>query len=140
VSSDERKATVRRFFAAIEARDADALADDLLAPDYRLRFDSLPEMGRDEAIGFFVAFVAAFPDIRHHIEDQVAEGDRVATRLTVRGTHQGDFMGMPPTGRTVEIGAINIKRFADGKIAEHWVRSDALGLLQQLGAIPAPGA
>ncbi len=95
-------------------------------------------MSREGAIGVFTAFFAAFPDFRHEIKDQFAEGDRVATRIVVSGTHQAEFMGIPATGKTIAFGAINITRVDHGKIVVHWVNSDALGMLQQLGTIPSP--
>jgi predicted ester cyclase len=81
-------------------------------------------------------FRGAFPDIAHTIEDQVAEGDKVVTRLRAHATHKGELMGIPPTGEEVTIEGISIWRIANGKIKECWVNYDALGLLQQLGAIP----
>ncbi len=94
MSQEENKAVVRRFFAALDDQDLDAVAD-LLASDYRLHFDGNPEMDRGTGIGFFGAFLAAFPDISHQVQDQLAEGDRIATRIVVRGTHQKEMMGDP---------------------------------------------
>ena len=73
------------------------------------------------------------------VEDIVASGDRVAVRWTFHGTHQGEFLGIPPTGKPVTMAAIEINRVRDGKVAEHWVQLDQLGMLRQLGAIPSPG-
>jgi predicted ester cyclase len=81
----------------------------------------------------------AFPDMRAEIHDQVAEGDKVVTRKTFYGTQQGEFMGIPPTGKKVAFDVIDIFRIADGRILEHWFAGDMLGLMQQLGAVPAPG-
>ena len=81
---------------------------------------------------------ASFPDTVHLIQDQVAEGDKVVTRLIGRGTFRADFQGIPATGKLVEITGISIHRIADGKLAEHWANVDGLGFLQQLGALPAP--
>ena len=83
-------------------------------------------------------FFAAFPDIQHTLEDQLADGDRVAVRLTVAGTQTGEFQGLPASGKHVRIGSINIFRCEGGKIAEQWVETDSLGMLQQLGAMPSP--
>jgi steroid delta-isomerase-like uncharacterized protein len=139
MAPDENKAVVRRFFAALDKQDLAAVGD-LLAANYRLRFDGNPVMDREAGLGFFGAFLAAFPDIRHQVEDQLADGDRVASRIVVSGTHQHEMMGIPASGRSIAIGAINIVRLEDGKIAEHWVNSDALGMLGQLGVLPPPGA
>lgn len=84
-------------------------------------------------------FRTAFPDLYGTIEDLIAEGDKVVTRITYRGTHQGEFMGIPPTGRPVTMTFTGINRIAGGKIAEGWVNFDALGMMQQLGVIPTPG-
>jgi steroid delta-isomerase-like uncharacterized protein len=138
MSPEENKAVVRRYFAALDNQDLETVGD-LLGPDYRLYFDGNPVMDREAGIGFFGAFLTAFPDIRHRVEDQLADGDRVASRIVVSGTHQHEMMGMPATGKPISIGAINIVRLADGKIAEHWVNSDALGMLGQLGVLPPPG-
>ena len=138
MSRGENTAVVRGFFAALDDQDLGAVGD-LLASDYRLHFDGNPEMDREAGIRFFGVFLAAFPDIRHQVQDQLSEGDRVATRITVRGTHQNEMMGIPATGNEIAISAINIIRVGQGKIAEHWVNSDSLGMLVQLGVAPPPG-
>jgi predicted ester cyclase len=84
-----------------------------------------------------VLFRTAFPDGRTIVEDMIAEGDRVVTRKTFRGTHQGPFMGIPPTGKQVALGLIDIVRVVQGRVVEHWSEVDSLGLLQRLGALPA---
>jgi predicted ester cyclase len=85
---------------------------------------------------FITANRAAFPDLRLTIEDQIAEGDKVVTRFTARGTHRGKLPGIAPTGKQVTTTAIIINRYTGGKIAESWINGDILGLLQQLGVIP----
>jgi steroid delta-isomerase-like uncharacterized protein len=80
----------------------------------------------------------AFPDAQITVEDQIAEGDKVVTRWTGRGTHQGEFMGVPPSGNRVEIAGMTLDRFSRGKIAESWTNYDALGMMQQIGAMPSP--
>jgi predicted ester cyclase len=82
--------------------------------------------------------LGAFPDVRVSVEDQIAEGDMVVTRWTATGTHTGELMGIPPTGRRIEISGITINRFSGGRIAEDWYQSDDLGMMQQLGVIPWP--
>ena len=81
----------------------------------------------------------AFPDLHFTVEDQIAEGDMVANRVTARGTHQGEFMGIAPTGKQVTVTGITIDRIAGDKLEESWASWDFLGLMQQLGAIPEPG-
>ena len=80
---------------------------------------------------------SAFPDVHMEIEDQIAEGDRVATRWVASGTHEGDLMGISPTGNRVTVAGTTIDRIADGQIAETWDNYDALGMMQQVGAIPS---
>ena len=92
--------------------------------------------GMKEMMGMFFA---AFPDLDATIDILVAEGDLVAARMTNTGTHTGDFMGVPASGKQVSISGINIFRISGGKIVEHWVNYDAMGLMQQIGAMPEPG-
>ncbi len=82
---------------------------------------------------------SAFPDLQATVEDQVAEGDKVASRFTFRGTHRGELAGIPPTGNQVEVTGIVISRIEGGKGAEDWSNYDALGMMQQLGVVPPPG-
>jgi len=83
-------------------------------------------------------FRTAFPDVRFTVEDQIADGDLLANRFTVRGTHQGEFMGIPPTGKQATVSGIDMIRVRDGKVVEHWVQMDQMGLMQQLGLMPSP--
>jgi steroid delta-isomerase-like uncharacterized protein len=93
-----------------------------------------------EAIKQFTAGVRqAFPDMEITLEDQIAEGDKVVTRFTSRGTHQGELWGIPATGKEVEVTSISMDRIEGGKIAEHWTHADQLGMMQQLGVVPKPG-
>jgi steroid delta-isomerase-like uncharacterized protein len=81
----------------------------------------------------------AFPEIQMTVEDLIAEGDKVVTRWTARGTHQGELMGIPPSGNPVEVTGITIDRIEGGKVVETWANYDALGMMQQVGAVPEPG-
>ena len=87
---------------------------------------------------FVSAFLSAFPDIHVYVEDTVAEGNKLVTRWSARGTHKGDLMGIPPTGKAVSITGIAIDHFENGQSVEHWEVIDQLGLMQQLGVIPTP--
>ena len=139
MSPEENKAVVRRWFAETD-KGNDAVVDELCAPDYVDHSPPVPGVPAGSA-GVHRAnelLRAAFPDTAHTIEDQVAAGDKVVTRLRARATFTGEFQGIPPTGQVVEIGGIVIHRLADGKLVEHWAHIDNLGFLQQLGAIPAP--
>jgi steroid delta-isomerase-like uncharacterized protein len=83
-------------------------------------------------------FRAAFPDLYLHIEDEIAEGDRIVTRFTAHGTHQGDLMGIPPTDKQVTVSGVNIARIAGGKIMERWEIVDMMSMMVQLGVVPPP--
>jgi steroid delta-isomerase-like uncharacterized protein len=140
MSIQDTSNTVRRFFAAIDGGDLDAL-DTLLAADFVAHSPGVPEPLDGAGVkGLFGGFRAAFPDLGHRIETTVAADDRVAVRLTIAGTHRAEFFGMPATGKTVTVSALNLFRFAGGRIAEQWVEYDTLGFLQQLGMAPVQAA
>jgi len=86
---------------------------------------------------FYSAFLAAFPDLHVHIEDTLAEGDKLVMRWSAHGTHTGELMGIPPTGKQVSVGGTAIDRFENGQSVEHWEIFDQVGLMQQLGVIPS---
>ena len=137
-TSQDLKAAARELLASIDADQAQSMPA-LFAEHFVARLPGMPPLDRAAFQQFGQGFYAAFPDLRHAVEDQVAEGNTVVNRLLVRGTHRGEFQGIPPTGRAVEIAAITVQRFADGKLVEMHLLVDTLGLLQQLGAVPAPG-
>ena len=116
------------------------LIDELLAPDYVERF---PQPGvpptREGFKQFAIAFKTAFPDLHYVIDDAIESGDRIVHRVTASGTMKGDFMGMPATGKRATWTEIHIDRVANGRLAEHWGLVDQLGMLVQLGVVPAPG-
>ena len=132
--SEENKAIVRRFIEEVDNGNLER-AIEFLAPDF-VAYQPQGQMDREELMRLAGGGRAAFPDFRHTIEDQIAEGDRVVTRLTNHGTHKGDFQGIAPTGKRVTVTEIAINRLAEGKIIEHRAELDILGLMQQLGAIP----
>ena len=138
MSTETNKAIVRRIFTEVtsEGNKIDAL-DELLAPDHVSH--SIPPEMPDGAEGmklFFQYFRNAFPDGEHAIHDQIAEGDQVVTRTTATGTHLGEFMGIPATGRTVVMDGIVINRFSNGKVIETWAIYDDLTTLKQLRGTP----
>jgi predicted ester cyclase len=128
-SPAENKALIAAYFEAISGKEKPAALQEQYIAD------------SDQALKDHIdMFEAAFPLYELIAEDMIAEGDEVAVRATFRGTHQGEFSGIPATGNEVEIPVFLIYRIEDGKIVEHWMQADVMGLLQQLGALPAPDA
>ncbi len=140
MSVGENKAVVRRFVEEVQSHHKLELVDQLFDPSYN-DHASGPGIvpGIEGFKQFFGMMLQAFPDLHATIHDQIAEGDKVVTRKTFKGTHKGDYMGLPPSGKQVELGIIDIFRVVDGRIVEHWMQADFLGLMQQLGMIPPPG-
>ena len=140
--SERNKAIARDEFDVWNSGDLDRL-DDLVAPDV-VHHDPYDPNGADGLEGLkrtIADYRAAFPDVRFTVEDQVAEGDKVVTRWRSTGTHDGEWMGRPPTGRRTVVTGIAIERFEDGRIVESWRNYDVLGMLQSIGAItPAPAS
>jgi steroid delta-isomerase-like uncharacterized protein len=135
------EATLRRFQDAINTGDIEFLSktiDEVVEPDVLIR-TPLPvgATGAQALKEGFGRLHRAFPDLHITVEDVIAEGDKVVARNTVTGTHQGEYMGLPPTGKSVAYNEIFILRFAGGRIAEIWGVVDVLSQLRQLGAIPA---
>ena len=148
MSVEENKKKARRFMEEAFGQDKPELLDELLDPDF-VRYDPYIEAGEVRGVETVKEnirwFRNVFPDLTCTIEDQVAEGDKVVSRYTIRGTHQGDeFFGVPATGERIEMRGIQIDRLEGGKMVEERAEFDLLGALQQLGAIPesgqAPGA
>jgi predicted ester cyclase len=140
MSTEMNKALLRRFYEEIDKGNVDAL-DELAAVDY-LDHNPPPfpglRPGREGLKQAFKLFMAATPGY-HRIEDQIAEGDKVVTRLTSFGKHEGDLPGAPRTGNDMKMTSITIHRIADGKLAEKWAEKDVLGFLQQIGVMPSMG-
>ncbi len=135
---DANKHLVRRFFEEVWSTGDVARRDDFLSPDYQGHLAGAPgPIDRNGWTAWFEGFRLAFPDARFTVEDLIADGDRVAARLTMTGTHLGPLNGMPPTGRSVVVGGMSIERVVDGRIVEGWNQNDALGLLTQIGALPS---
>jgi len=138
--SADNKALVRRYVEEVLNRKNLALIDQLVAPTFIAHDSSMPDAKGPAGVKQLAAMVhASFPDLHFTVEDMVAEGDKVVYRYTVRGTHQGDFMGIPPTGRQFAVTGIHIYRVGDGKFQEEWENWDMLGLMRQLGVLPQPG-
>ena len=139
-SEEENKALYRRTFEEVFNQGDLAIVDDLVAPDY-LNHEVPPGMnnrGPDSTRQIVRMLRTAFPDLHFTIENLVAEGDTVAGRVTMSGTHLGPFQGIPPTGRSFEQAHMHFVRFRDGKAIEHRAVRDDLGMMRQLGLIAAP--
>ena len=132
--SEHNKALARRSWEVLDNLD---VLDEVYASDLVWHEPDQDVRGSEEAKRFVDTYKTAFPDLHATVEDVIAEGDRVVTRWTIRGTHQGEVEEFgPPTGRRVEIEGITLHRIEDGKIAEEWDRYDNLGVMQQLGLAP----
>ena len=137
----DHPATIRRMYDLLSTGDIDGFGD-LIADDF-IEHEETPglEPTKEGVKQFFHMYRAAFPDLRMEPQDVLASGDKVVARARATGTNQGEFMGMPATGKSVDVQLIDIIRFGDDGLAgEHWGVFDALGMMQQLGAIPAPPA
>jgi len=134
----QNKALVRRFFDEVLNQQQMAVLDQIIAPDFRTTFPATPA-GREGFKQALAVFFRAFPDTHNHVEDMIAEGDRVVVRGHLTATHQGEFMGIPPTGKQVQMQYIDIWVVENGKITNNWVQMDFLGMLQQLGVVPTVG-
>jgi len=136
--SEANKELVRRFFEGVDKGDP-AVIQEFISQDYGDHspppFPDLPPGIAGSRKAFEYA-LAAFSDFHHEIEDQVAEGDKVVSRVKAWGKHTGDFLGIPATGKEVTMTGIAVHRIANGKIVEHWGQNDVIGLFQQLGAFP----
>jgi steroid delta-isomerase-like uncharacterized protein len=132
--SDENKALARRSWEAPNNPD---IIDEVYAPDLVWHEPDQEIRGAEEAKQFIATFKSAFPDLNVTVEDAIAEGDKVCTRWTIRGTHQGEIVEFgPPTGKQIELKGISISRIEGGKIVEEWNSYDNLGVMQQLGLVP----
>jgi predicted ester cyclase len=138
VSAEDNESVVRRWIEAYNDRDRQAEAE-LLAPGYVAHVPGAhAPLDLEAWTQFSGSFAEAFPDIRLTVEDIFSVGDKVAARVAFRGTHRGEFQGIAPTGKEVAFSSIEVNRVVGGKVEEHWVELDLLGLMQQLGAIPEP--
>jgi steroid delta-isomerase-like uncharacterized protein len=138
---EQNKQLVRQFFEASDQQDAEMMDQLVSSTNYSLHFSGMPPMDWNTNKEQFLApFNKAFPDLRRNIVDMVAEGDKVAVSINVTGTYKGEFQGIPATGKQVSFTAMDILTIIDGKITEEWATADMMGLMQQIGAIPARSA
>ena len=139
MSLEENKAIARRFVQEIFLEGRAESVEELLSDDFTPHRWGSTGAGKAELIAAIERVSAGLADASMTIEDVIAEGDRVAVRLTSRATQVGPFMGLPPSGKSYEIGEIHIFRILDGKVVEHWHQADFLGMMRQLGALPPQG-
>ena len=137
MTTESNKALMQRFTQFINTA-SEELAGELISPDaiFHVPGSAEPMRGPAGYLAVIGMMRGGFPDIRWTLEETIAEDDNVAARFTMRGTHKGTFYGVPPTGKKIEVKAMNIYRFSNGKILEEHGQSDLLGLLQQIGAVP----
>ena len=138
--SADNKALVRRSIEEAINKGNLAVIDEITASNYVYHEPTAGEVKGPDGLKKLIAMYRdAFPDVRMTIDDQIAEGDRVVTRWTVRGTHRGELMGIAASGKQIVVTGIVITRFANGKAVEEWENYDALGMMRQIGAIAATG-
>ena len=139
MSAEEDKAVVRRWIEAFNERDKRAEAE-ARAPGYLAHVpgESAP-LDSEAWTRFLTPFEEAFPDLRIEVKEILSEGDLVAASVEFGGTHRGEFQGIPPTNKRVSFTGIEVNRMVDGKVEEHWVELDLLGMMQQLGLVVVPG-
>ena len=138
MTSTNNKETMYRFVEFINTA-SEALADELISPDALFFVPGRPEplQGPVGYVGIVQMMRSGFPDIQWTLDDMVAEGEQVAARFTMRGTHHGTFFGVPATGKPIEVRAMNFYRFLENQIIEEFGQPDLLSLLQQIGAVPS---
>jgi predicted ester cyclase len=141
MTAEANKALVRRLLEEASGQYNADVVDEVLDPNF-VCYDPNSETGAvrgaDTIKGEIEYFRSAVPDLTHTIEDQIAEGDKVVTRYRVSGTHQGEFFGVAATGKRITMSGIRIDRISGGKLVEEWPEYDLLGVMRQLGAVPAP--
>ena len=135
--SEENKTLARTFYERVNAGDL-SVVDELVADDFvdHEEFPGIPPT-KDGVAQFFAMTRSAFPDMQFEAREVLGDDDLVNARFVFTGTQQGEFMGVPATGKRVEVGGFDLVRIRDGQVTEHWGVMDAMALMQQLGAIPA---
>lgn len=137
MSPEENKAIVRRYLETAWNKKDPTIVDELVSPDFVQHAANVPP-GRDGIKRFFEGLYSGFPDASFTLDNIMAEGNQVATRFTVRGTHQGLFLGIPATGKPMTLTGMALLELRDGKIVANWNELDMLGALRQLGVLPKP--
>ena len=140
MTAETNKAVMLRFVEFINT-GSEKLAEELISPNAIFHVPGRPEPMRGPAgyLAVIGMMRGGFPDIQWTLEEMIAEDDMVAARFTMRGTHRGTFFGVPPTGKTIAVQAMNFYRLSGGQFVEERGQPDLLGLIQQIGAVPASG-
>ncbi|MCA1731739.1 MAG: ester cyclase [Actinobacteria bacterium] len=136
-NAEENKAIVLRHWEEVVSKGTLDLIDEIFAPDFVAHEADQDIRGPEGVRQFILMLRAAFPDLRVTVEDVLAEGVKVVQRWRAHGSHQGELMGLAPTGKRISVAGITISRFEGGKVAEEWELYDMIGMMQQLGAIPS---
>ncbi len=138
MTAGKNEHVMRRFVEFINTA-SEKLAAELISPDaiFHVPGRSEPMRGPAGYLAIIGMMRSGFPDVQWRLEETISEGDKVAARFTMRGTHLGTFFGVPPTGKPIEVQAMNFYRLSDGQFVEERGQPDLLGLLQQIGAVPA---
>ena len=134
MSTEDNKELVRRYIETWNRGDLQGMAE-FWAPDM-VHHTRSGSHGFESVISIVSNFMTAFPDLKFEIEDLLADGDRVASRMTASGTQTGEYMGVPATGRRVSCAVLGFARVQDGKLVEHWGVTDELHLMEQIGLVP----
>src|SRR3954471_3486262 len=137
-NAEENTAIVLRHWEEVVSKGNLEVIDEIFAPDFVVHETDQDIRGPEGVRQFIFMLRAAFPDLYVTVEDVIAQEDKVVQRWTGRGTHQGELMGIPPTGNQISVAGITISRFEGDKVAEEWEVYDMMGMLQQLDAIPSP--
>lgn len=136
-AEEQNRQVVGQFFEFYNGHDIESIGQLISSSNYSFHFPGMQPMDWNTHKQFIDGIISAFPDFRHNIIDVVTEGDKVAVRFNITGTHKGEFQDIPPTGKQVSFEGTEFFTIIHGKIVEEWVIVDMIGLLQQIGAIPA---
>jgi steroid delta-isomerase-like uncharacterized protein len=135
---EQNKQVVRQYFELLNLQDTEKMGQLVSSTNYSFHFPGMRPMDWKGDKEFITTINNGFPDLRNNIEDIVAEGDKVAVRFNVAATHKGEFQGIPATGKKLSFSGMAVFTILDGKVTEEWATADMMGLMQQIGAIPAP--
>lgn len=136
MSLEQNKEIVLKMYRAFDGQDIEQGREFMSADIVGQGLDGVSRKGIDSFMEYGMSIFAAFPDGCHVLEEVIAEGDKVVTRGIFKGTHKGELMGIPPTGKQIEFSVVHIDRIINGKVLEHWGQADVFGMMQQLDIVP----